>query len=352
MRHKKSHLGVKQEEHSKEPNTLCQKQNPEKVSAAIKQVPSDLQQRQSYDDVSKTNEEESTLSCKIETKEASDMLMQKPSSDPGIPAQDSNPPQLSHLTTDSSKISKAEPNDLLLTQSPDSDKQKLTQPARPKKASEKLQPWRNLDSGDCSSQSNQVAIPSSVSEKVSIVLKEETQPYNSQPTHCLDAGNHAVLSKDEKGTEGELVSQNVLQMPSLSVGVPMTQENYGYSNKFEKVEKLQPRRNPDPVIQESQAGAESNQFKLPDKPVDDGYNWRKYGQKLVKGNKFTRSYYKCTYPNCQAKKQVERSHDGCKTDINYLGDHYHQKPQQSSQVTPAIQVTTPEVSIVSASKSK
>ncbi|KAL8473955.1 hypothetical protein ACS0TY_030706 [Phlomoides rotata] len=397
MRHKKSHLDVKQEEHLKKPNTLCQKQNPEKVSAVTKQEPNDLQQRQSSDathDISKTYEEESTLSCKNETKEASDMLMQKPSSGPGIPAQDSNPPQISHLMGDSSKIPKSEPTDLHLTQSPDSgvktsaaceregitpvkreavegilppeqcfdgawasqsDKQKLTQPAQPKKASEKLQPRRNLDSGDCSSQSNQVTIPSSVSEKVSTVLKEEPQPYNSQPTQCLDAINHAVLNKEEIGTniEGVLVTQNVAQMSSLSVGVPITQpsqENYGYSTKFEKVEKLQPRRNPDSVLQESQSGAESNQFKLPDKPSDDGYNWRKYGQKLVKGNKFIRSYYKCTYPNCQAKKQVERSHDGCKTDVNYLGDHFHQRPQQSSQVSSAIQVATTKVSIVSASK--
>ncbi|KAL0399146.1 UNVERIFIED_CONTAM: putative WRKY transcription factor 20 [Sesamum radiatum] len=40
---------------------------------------------------------------------------------------------------------------------------------------------------------------------------------------------------------------------------------------------------------------------------DDGYNWRKYGQKLVKGSEFPRSYYKCTYPNCEVKKIFERS---------------------------------------------
>ncbi|KAK9268201.1 hypothetical protein L1049_010644 [Liquidambar formosana] len=64
-----------------------------------------------------------------------------------------------------------------------------------------------------------------------------------------------------------------------------------------------------------------------EKLSDDGYNWRKYGQKHVKGSEFPRSYYKCTHPNCQVKKQLERSHDGKITEIIYKGRHDHPKPQ-------------------------
>ena len=60
---------------------------------------------------------------------------------------------------------------------------------------------------------------------------------------------------------------------------------------------------------------------------DDGYNWRKYGQKQVKGSENPRSYYKCTYPNCPTKKKVERSLDGQITEIVYKGTHNHPKPQ-------------------------
>lgn len=64
-----------------------------------------------------------------------------------------------------------------------------------------------------------------------------------------------------------------------------------------------------------------------DKPAEDGYNWRKYGQKQVKGSEYPRSYYKCTHPNCPVKKKVERSLDGHVTEIIYKGQHNHQPPQ-------------------------
>ncbi|XAR60793.1 hypothetical protein NMG60_11034306 [Bertholletia excelsa] len=64
--------------------------------------------------------------------------------------------------------------------------------------------------------------------------------------------------------------------------------------------------------------------------LDDGYNWRKYGQKQVKGSENPRSYYKCTYPNCPTKKKVERSlADGQITEIVYKGNHNHPKPQST-----------------------
>uniref|UniRef100_M1BJ77 Transcription factor n=1 Tax=Solanum tuberosum TaxID=4113 RepID=M1BJ77_SOLTU len=67
---------------------------------------------------------------------------------------------------------------------------------------------------------------------------------------------------------------------------------------------------------------------------ENGYNWGKYGQKLVKGTEFPRSYYKYTYPNCEVKKTFERSPDGQITEIVYKGFHDHPKPQPSDRFTP------------------
>ncbi|KAL8209787.1 hypothetical protein R6Q57_006519 [Mikania cordata] len=73
---------------------------------------------------------------------------------------------------------------------------------------------------------------------------------------------------------------------------------------------------------------------LVDRSSDDGYNWRKYGQKVVKGSEHPRSYYKCTHPNCEVKKIFERSYTtGQITEIVYKGTHDHPKPQPSRRLS-------------------
>nr|XP_018677368.1 PREDICTED: probable WRKY transcription factor 49 [Musa acuminata subsp. malaccensis] len=58
--------------------------------------------------------------------------------------------------------------------------------------------------------------------------------------------------------------------------------------------------------------------------ADDGYKWRKYGQKSIKNSPNPRSYYRCTNPRCNAKKQVERSMEDPETLIvTYEGLHLH-----------------------------
>ncbi|XP_022737466.1 probable WRKY transcription factor 41 [Durio zibethinus] len=60
-------------------------------------------------------------------------------------------------------------------------------------------------------------------------------------------------------------------------------------------------------------------------PHDDGYSWRKYGQKDILGAKYPRSYYRCTYrktQNCWATKQVQRSdEDPTIFEVTYRGTH-------------------------------
>ncbi|OMO71974.1 DNA-binding WRKY [Corchorus olitorius] len=58
--------------------------------------------------------------------------------------------------------------------------------------------------------------------------------------------------------------------------------------------------------------------------LEDGYRWRKYGQKAVKNSPFPRSYYRCTNSKCTVKKRVERSSDDPAIVITtYEGQHCH-----------------------------
>ncbi|XVE97161.1 hypothetical protein REPUB_Repub02eG0287400 [Reevesia pubescens] len=90
---------------------------------------------------------------------------------------------------------------------------------------------------------------------------------------------------------------------------------------------------------------QSSQYNIREnRKVDDGYNWRKYGQKQVKGSENPRSYYKCTYPNCPTKKKVERSLDGQITEIVYKGSHDHPKPQSTRRSSSHSACTYSEIS--------
>ncbi|CAI8617783.1 unnamed protein product [Vicia faba] len=76
--------------------------------------------------------------------------------------------------------------------------------------------------------------------------------------------------------------------------------------------------------------------------LEDGYRWRKYGQKAVKNSPYPRSYYRCTTQKCTVKKRVERSYEDPTTVITtYEGQHNHPVPTSlrgnaASMFTPSL----------------
>nr|GMD38523.1 WRKY transcription factor 1-like [Ipomoea batatas] len=191
--------------------------------------------------------------------------------------------------------------------------------------------------------------------QVSIVPKKESdgtghEQSNDEKIHGTETLTLAVIPEKN--------SDNPQQLQIQSMEVLATHSNQArvtYVKPHEKgLDKLQPRRNPEIGAHTPQFDQRSPPSKAPEKPSEDGYNWRKYGQKLVRGNEFIRSYYKCTHTNCTAKRQVERSQDGHITEINYIGNHEHPKPQNSPQINAPtilpIQMRRPDLPIMTPSE--
>ncbi|CAL4943495.1 unnamed protein product [Urochloa decumbens] len=77
----------------------------------------------------------------------------------------------------------------------------------------------------------------------------------------------------------------------------------------------------------SEAG-NGNQLVMP----EDGYEWKKYGQKFIKNIQKIRSYFRCRNKLCGAKKKVEwhPSDPSGALRIVYDGAHQHGSPPPSS----------------------
>ncbi|PIN03695.1 hypothetical protein CDL12_23770 [Handroanthus impetiginosus] len=177
-----------------------------------------------------------------------------------------------------------------------------------------------------------------------------TIPPGLSPASLLDSPGFFSSSQGPFGTshqqmlaqitaQAQAQGQMQIQYPSLSAASASSFAQLHPHPSNASLQQRIPPPQPDPkIMKESSDISLADQRPQPsnftvDKPTDDGYNWRKYGQKQVKGSEFPRSYYKCTHPNCPVKKKVERSLDGQITEIIYKGQHNHPPPSKRTKDT-------------------
>lgn len=155
------------------------------------------------------------------------------------------------------------------------------------------------------------------------------------PRQFFDLGPSATTEMDEptnSSSEERTLSGSPRNNMELSrnkgIGREESPESQGWAPN--KVSKL----NPSKAVDHAQAEATMRKARVSVRArseapmITDGCQWRKYGQKMAKGNPCPRAYYRCTMAvGCPVRKQVQRcAEDRSVLITTYEGTHNHPLP--------------------------
>ncbi|XP_044491031.1 probable WRKY transcription factor 57 isoform X2 [Mangifera indica] len=145
-------------------------------------------------------------------------------------------------------------------------------------------------------------------------------------------GNDVDYALPQTASSVDLHAGPVISVPSADVSTsnPSVSSSSSEDPKTEKstASGVKPPEIPNKVRKKGQKRIRQPRFAFMTKSevdhLEDGYRWRKYGQKAVKNSPFPRSYYRCTNSKCTVKKRVERSSEDISIVITtYEGQHCH-----------------------------
>lgn len=158
-------------------------------------------------------------------------------------------------------------------------------------------------------------------KKLVTMLTNLCEKYNSLQTHLIEL-LQKYSSNNEEDNSNLLLSRKRKAEEECCV------------NNFEEASPKRPREITTNVSTVCIKTNRSDQTSV----VKDGYNWRKYGQKVTRDNPYPRAYYKCSFaPTCPVKKKVQRSIEDPSILVGvYEGEHNHPHPSQTEITVPLV----------------
>ncbi|KAK4730222.1 hypothetical protein R3W88_023210 [Solanum pinnatisectum] len=168
-------------------------------------------------------------------------------------------------------------------------------------------------------------------KKLETTLTSLSEKYNSLQTHIIELQQKYSIHEEDN-------SKLILSRKRKA------EEEYCVNNSYINIEEASPKRPREITTNISTVCVKtspSDQTSV----VKDGYNWRKYGQKVTRDNPSPRAYFKCSFaPTCPVKKKVQRSvKDASILVATYEGEHNHPQPSQAEITVPLVNTTDPTI---------
>ncbi|KAJ1413115.1 WRKY domain [Sesbania bispinosa] len=188
------------------------------------------------------------------------------------------------------------------------------------------------------------SIPSLETDAAAKVLVEELQRLSCENKRLTETLNHMyenylVLQKHLSQFNNQMrntdFEKELAATPSVALKRKVENENcmnlFGVSECSTTTEEetfKRPKHNTSPKVSKVLVRTEASDTSL---YVRDGYQWRKYGQKVTRDNPSPRAYFKCSFaPTCPVKKKVQRSaEDPTVLVTTYEGEHNHTHHHQA-----------------------